>query len=284
MRLIATVFAAALTALAVLYLAPLPSASQSPLLPIKSGSAADRILKTGVLRCGYFVLDGQLNKDINTGELSGPIYDIVNALARNLSVKVEWVKEAGMASIGEDLKRGHYDMLCTTIVGNGPRARVMDLSRTVLKQPMHVWVHKDDPRRGRKDVSWLNAPKTTFSTVDGSGFTTIIANYFPNARMIELPELSALGDMMTELKSKKVDAILMVPYPASRFAEKNQGAIVRYTNPPVTYAPNKFAWARGDYKMARMMNIALDELIYTGELNMILDKYDPRGFFFTRVE
>lgn len=284
MRLIATVFAAALTALAVVYLAPLPSSSSPSLLALKSKSAADRILKTGVLRCGYFVLDGQLNKDINTGELSGPIYDIINAMARNLSIKVEWVKEVGMASIGEDLKHGHYDMLCTTIVGNGPRARVMDLSRTVLKQPMYVWLHKDDPRRGSKDVAWLNAPQTTFSTVDGSGFTTIIANYFPKARMVELPELSALGDMMTELKSKKVDAILMVPYPASRFIEKNDGAIIRYTNVPTTYAPNKFAWARGDYKMARMINIALDELIYTGEMNAILDKYDPRGFNFTRVK
>lgn len=246
-----------------------------------SHSAYDRIMETGVLRCGYFVLDGFLNKDLQTGAISGPAYDIVEALAKKISIKVEWVKEAGFASIGEDLKHGRYDMMCAPLLPNGARSRVMGMSRPVWWQPLTIWLAADDARLNRPP-EWLNNADTKFSVIDGTGFPTVVSSFYPQAAMVALPEMTPISEMFLELTGRKVDALLMIHFPAVKYAENNAGAIAQYTDRIVSYLPYRFAWAKDDYQMAEMMDIALEELIYTGAINNILDKYDPNGVFYKR--
>ncbi|MBI1326982.1 MAG: transporter substrate-binding domain-containing protein [Alphaproteobacteria bacterium] len=247
------------------------------------GTAYDRVMKTGVLRCGYFVLDGYLHKDMESGALGGPAYEIIEALAKIISVKVEWVQEAAFASIGEDLKQGRYDMMCAPLLPNGPRSRVMAMSRPVWWQPLTIWLNKDDARLS-DTPEWLNAPETKFSVIDGTGFPTVVSSFYPQAGMVALPEMTAISEMFLELTGRKVDALLMMHYPAVKYAARNDGAIVQYTNRIVSYLPYRFAWAKGDQKMAEMVDIALEELVYTGVINNILDKYDPEGIFYKRPE
>lgn len=245
-------------------------------------SAFDRVLRTGTLRCGYFVMDSLLTKDLKTGKMGGPGYDIITAMAKNLSLKVEWVQEAGFASMGNDLNTGRYDMVCAPVVPNGPRARVMSMSRTVFSQPVTIWLHKDDPRLVQKDPSWLNAGMTKFISVDGTAFTTLIENFFPQAAIVALPELTPVSDMYLELKGRKVDAMLMTTYNAVKFAEKNEGIVHQYTDRIVNYPTYQFPLPQGDAKMQSMVNMALQELVYNGVIDAVLGKYDPEKIYYKR--
>lgn len=242
-----------------------------------------RVMRTGTLRCGYFVMDSLMSRDPATGKLSGPGYDITEALAKNLSLKVEWTTEIGFAGLGEDLKNGRYDMLCTPLVPNAPRGRVMETSRTLFFQPVTIWLHKDDPRLNEVNQAWLDNPTTSFISVDGTAFETIISNYFPHAKITSLPELTPLSDMFLELSGRKVDVMLMTHYNAVTYADKNNGVIRQYGSRIVNTPPYAFAWKKGEPDFASMMNMAIEELIYNGVIDNIMNKYDPDGVFYKRV-
>lgn len=247
-------------------------------------TAFDRVMRTRTIRCGYFVMDSLLTKDLKTGRMAGPGYEIVVAMAKNLNLKVDWVSEAGFAAMAEDLKNGRYDMVCTPFAPNAARAQVMDLSRTAFSQPFTVWLHKDDPRLLQPDQSWLNTPATKFTSIDGTAISTVVRSFFPKATIVSLPELTPVNDIFLELSSRKVDAMGITTYNAAKFAERNDGIIRRYGDLVISNPPYQYALPKGDYELTSMVNIALEELIYNGIVDGILDRYDPQKIYYGRVK
>lgn len=89
----------------------------------------ERIQRTRTLRCGYYIVASLFRKNEKTGQFSGPAFDIVNTMANNLKLKVEWVAEVALPNLSEDLKNGRFDMLCVPIATNAARGQVMSVSK-----------------------------------------------------------------------------------------------------------------------------------------------------------
>ena len=81
---------------------------------LETGVREDSILakcrKEGVLRVGYAQTGPWFYKDAKTGELNGIYKDVVEQLAKEMQVKVEW-KEATFANATIALRRG--DSTCS---------------------------------------------------------------------------------------------------------------------------------------------------------------------------
>lgn len=244
----------------------------------------ERIQRTRELNCGYLVVASLLRKDEKTGQLSGPGFDIVNAMAKNLKLNVKWSAEVGTASIAEDLKTGRFDMLCTPITAaSAARGQVMSVSRKVFFTPSYLYVHPGETR-SMADLSWVNDPSVKLSTIDGLAYTSLYAHYFPRAKVVSLPELSPISDMMLQVSTGKVDATLMLKYDAALFLQTNPGRIKQGSSNPIVIGGAGFWMPKDDGKMKGMIDTALDEMIYNGAIDNILDRYEPtRGKYYWRV-
>ena len=75
-------------------------------------SAYDRVMKSGKMRCGYFIEAPFTLKDPNTGALSGMSVDITNKIAQELGLEIDWVEEINFATFPQDLKSRRYDAVC----------------------------------------------------------------------------------------------------------------------------------------------------------------------------
>lgn len=270
----------------VILIAALASFATVKLIPHKDAdnkqeSSYDRVMRTGTIRCGYIIAYDLLRKDEKTGELMGPMYDLMMALAKNLNLKVEWTAEAGFGTFAQDLKMGRYDLVCTPLVANAARGRVAYFSRPIWYLPITLWVNKDNSHTG-DDTSWLNDENTTFAIVDGTAFAPIIAREFPKASIYGLPEMTNISEMMMAVQTKKADATIMLDMSGQHFADQNNQSVRRLSATPVTLFNYQFPIQFGDDSMRSMLNVALDEVLMNGTVDRILDKYEatPARYYY----
>jgi ABC-type amino acid transport substrate-binding protein len=247
--------------------------SNAHIAEAKKETTFERVVRTNTLRCGYIPIRPMINKDANTGELSGVSYDLVNQMAQNLGLKVEWVGESGFVSMSEDLDRGRFDMICNTLMPGAKRARALDFSRTLFMMPALLWINGDDMRVG-DDLSWANDPEVTFSFIDGIVFDAIARREFPKATIQNLPELTAQSEQLMDVVTKKADATINIAFEGRQFLQENPGTIKPASDSPVAHIFYAFPLPKGDYKFKTMIDTALDEMINNGTINRMLAASD----------
>src|ERR1700722_5764994 len=137
--LVSTIVALVVTWFAVHNLVP---SSQSS----KQETAYERVTRTGTIRCGYVSWYPYFKKDLKTGEPSGMNYEIMSAVGRELNLKVEWAEEVGWGNLGEGLKTGRYDAVCTSVGPDAAKAKNFTLSRPMVYSQFYPYARVDDNR------------------------------------------------------------------------------------------------------------------------------------------
>lgn len=246
-------------------------------------SVYDRVIKSGKIKCGYVLYDPAVIKDPNTGEYSGFAYEIINKMAKNLELEVDWVEEVGTGVMLEGLQTDRYDMICTPFWRNAERARIADFSKSLYYSPMGVWVRQDDTRFDN-NLSKLNDPDMTLSVMDGTTLVVIAEQDFPQAQTLAVPQLTPLSDLMLNVANGKADAVPIDNYLARDYVAKNPGTLKDITvNNPVRVYPNGFVFKRDEYAFKAMIDAALLELINSGWADKTITKYEKYPNTFYRV-
>lgn len=238
----------------------------------KSQSLADNIIDKGEIRIGYIIYTPLLIKDENTGQLSGVSYDLVEATAKKLNLKTNWVEEVGWGSAIEGLKTKRYDILGTQMWPNSARAREAVFSTAPFNSVIYPYAKTGDTRF-TGNLSKLNSNQYTISTVDGEMANFIAKEDYPNAKVNALPQLTSYSEVFLNILNGKADVTFVEPSVANGFLKTNPNSITRISNTPVRTFGNSFAFARGQGDMVSMWNVAINELINDGTVARTLEKY-----------
>jgi ABC-type amino acid transport substrate-binding protein len=238
-----------------------------------SQSVSDLVIQKGEIRVGYIIYPPSLIKDEKTGTLSGFSYDIVEAAAKNLGLKTNWVEEVGWGSAIEGLKMKRYDILGTQIWPNSARAREAAFSIAPFYSGLYPYVKTGDTRFSN-NLSKLNSDNYIISVLDGEMSSFIAKQDYPKAKVNSLPQLSSYAEVFLNVTSGKADIAFAEPSSAGDFLKSNPGTIVRASEKPVRMLGLDFAFARGENSMVSMWDTALTELIGDGTISRILEKYD----------
>ncbi|MEI8223906.1 MAG: transporter substrate-binding domain-containing protein [bacterium] len=238
----------------------------------KSISVAERVVSKGEIRIGYIVYPPLLLKNPVTGELSGISYDLVEAAAKNLGLKTNWVEEVGWGTAIEGLKTKRYDILGTQMWPNSARAREAAFSLAPMNSTIYPYARPNDYRFN--SLESINSSNITIGVLDGEMASFIAEQDYPNAKVNALPQLSSYSEVFLNILNKKSDVAFVEPSVANDFLEKNPGSVVRIGNEPVRTLGNSFAFARGEDSMVTMWNIAMQELINDGTVKRTLEKYN----------
>lgn len=254
-------------------------ASEAPI--VAKESAYDRVLQKNELRCGYSVYPPYFIKDPTTGALSGIWHDLAEVMADHLGVKIVWAEEIGLGDMGIALDSNRIDMYCGGVWTAGKRLRSVDFLKPSAFEPILAYVRADD-HRFDNDLSLLNNSNVTVSVIDGEGGALTAAEEFPKAKTASLPQTANYADMFMQVIAHKAVFLLSAQSGAAVFLKSNPGTLRPIMKPIRLYAAS-FVVKYGEDKLRDLLNQAQDDVIYNGEMEKILSRYEVNKGDFWRV-
>ena len=243
----------------------------SPAFAAEKESAYDRVMRTGVIRCGYMPWPPFFDVDPNTGELGGLNREIFDQVFKLLDLKVQYV-EVTLGFHVNELNEGKVDAIC----GDGPwiisAAKQVDYGDAYVYQPVYVYVRAAEIRADMDNAG------VTFAGIDGDLSVDLKNFRFPKAKMHSLPSLSDPTALMMEVITGKADAAIIDSMSARRILETNPGRLKRLGGgKPLAVYPNTFSVAKGEDKLLKTINAGVAAALDIGLVDAILGKYDPAG-------
>lgn len=243
----------------------------------------DRVTSTGVLRAGYVNYVPACSKNTKTGEMEGIFVDILEEVARNLNLELEWTEEVGWATAIEGLETKRYDIIGSPMWNNPKRARVTTMSIPAYYSGIGVFVRSDD-NRFDNNRSLIDSPNVRICTVDGSTTSYIAEQNFPKAAKVTHPEKTQHPQVMLDVALNKCDVFLNETYQGYQYSAKNPGEIKNIASEDaIRYFGNCYMFARNEFQMKHMIDATLEGLISSGFVEGVLQKHEPAPGLFYRV-
>lgn len=252
----------------------------------KQESAYDRVIKSGTITCGYVTYPPGCIKDPNTGKLSGIFVETLEKAAEVMGLKVVWKEEVGWGTMIEGLQGNRYDLIGSPVWANSSRGKLADFTTPLFYSGIGIYVRADDNRfqNTPTGLQALNNKDIKISTLDGEMSDIITKADFPNATQVSLPQNSDNSQLLLNVVNKKADITFIEPSIAEDFLKNNPGTIKNIAaDKPIRVFPNTMMLKKGETDLQNMLNVALAELINSGYVDRIIDKYDPKGNLFYRV-
>lgn len=243
----------------------------------------ERVMDSGVIRCGYIVYPPQISKDPNTKQLSGLAYDLMERIGKDLNLKIEWKEEVSAATYIEGLKTGRYDALCNTAWATTIRAPYTLTSIPVFFTAVNAYARKND-HRFDKNIDLLNSPDMKIATIDGATSASIASLKFPLAQTVSLPDTTDFSQLLLEVSNKKADVTFSEAAQFEDFNTKVPNTLRNITpDIPVQLVQNTFFVKAQEYQLISMINLAVQNLHNEGFVEKLLNKYEPRPNVWKRV-
>lgn len=244
-------------------------------------STYDRVMRTGVIKCGYINYPPHFMIDPTTGEKSGIMHDIVTEAAELLQFKVEWAEELGWGNTVEALRSGRIDAVCTSFWQNPVEGKYLGFTMPLFYSAVGAYVHKDKAAK-LSSVSTLNDPAVTISGTDGNMSDLIARQEFPKAKWAAHPNMTDETEQLMDVLHGKADVTFVETYLGETFSRNNESKLVNIAKDnPVRLFGNTIAIAQDDVRFKSMMDSVLVQLLYGGRVEKIIRKYEdvPGGIY-----
>jgi len=235
-------------------------------------SAYDRVMRTGTLRCGYLVYPTLLDHDPNTGAFSGMYYDLMAELGKQLSLKIEWTEEVGLATAFDGLSIGRYDVVCDPLAQVPARARVTEFTVPVIYFPYFLYARADDTRFDN-DYAKVNDPSVKVALLEGEMAQYVKADLFPKAQTISLQNMTDASQVYLQVMMKKADVAMAEPSSIEAFMIHNPGKLKRVSGESLRMQPAGLDVAVGEERLKSLLNTSIMSLQVTGFTQRLVDKY-----------
>jgi len=222
-------------------------------------------------------------KDPNTQKITGICVETLEAAAKNLGLKVQWSEEVGWGTMIEGLQTNRYDLVCSGIWPSSTRARLVDFSTPLFYSGIGAYGRPNDTRFAG-NLAAVNAPSVKIATIDGEISDIISRTDFPSAQKISLPQLSDVSQLLLNVATGKADVTFVETYTAYQFLKSNPGTIKNVVaEKPIRVFGNTVMFRRGQSEFKAMLNTAFEELLNSGYVDRLIDRYEPRPGTFYRV-
>ncbi len=248
----------------------------------EDNSVYQRVMKSGTIRCGYAMYPPYCMKDPNTGKLSGIFVDILEEAGKNLGLQINWAEEVGWGSIIQGLENNRYDLVPTGVWPSASRGKHASFSVPLFYNAVNVYVRTND-NRFTNNLQRINSESITIATIDGYTNQKIAKNCFPRAHTLTHPDITDGCQLFLDVTTNKADVTLDDPSLAALFLKNNPGTIKNISKQPISIEANTMMFKIGESAFKSMLDTALTELINTGYVDKVLNKYEPKPGVYCRI-
>ncbi|MBI1979827.1 MAG: transporter substrate-binding domain-containing protein [Elusimicrobia bacterium] len=222
-------------------------------------------------------------KDPNTGALSGIFHDVMEEIGKNAGLKIEWVEEVGYENIFASLGADRHDVFAGGLWPNSTRAQAGFFSIPIFYSVIKAWGRPDD-KRFINNLEAINSPSVRIATIDGAMEDIIAKTDFPRAQRVSLTTLSPFTQNLLNITSGKADVTFAEPGIVTEFLATNPGTLKELApDQPLRVFGNSLVLKKGEIEFKEFLDIALQELIFSGRVDKILKKYEPGPNVFPRL-
>lgn len=237
----------------------------------EAGSVYERVLSKQELRCGYVTYPPYLDRNVETGKLEGPIYDLVEELGSTLNLKIIWAEETDFDKMIQSLEAGRFDAMCSLAWIDTKRVPYVEFSMPVMFNLLNAYVRSDETRFA--SLADLNVENVTFSALDGSPDLWIAQKRFTKAKIISGPSLGQISKVLLDVTTGKADVAMTDPAVVEKFLETNPGSLKRLGDKPVQVFPLAMLLPKGDLRLKTLIDTALQDMLNRGSLDDSLGRY-----------
>lgn len=243
----------------------------------------DRVIESGTIRAAYITYPPACMKDTKTGKMSGIFVETIEKAAENCGLKVQWTEEVGWGSQIEGLKADRYDIVGSPVWANPTRGKETTLSIPTYYSGIGIYVRQNESRF-RGDWATINSPNVRIATIDGETGDLIARTQFPNAQRVSLPQTADISQLFLQINTNKADVCFAEPYFAYEFLKNNPNSVKNIAaENPIRVLGNVYMFKRGEQDFKQMLDTALEDLLNSGYVDQLIDKYEPVSGTFYRV-
>lgn len=244
-----------------------------------SASAADetayeRVMRTGVLKCGVFAWPPYFEVDQNTRKMGGKAKPFYDAVASLLDLKIEYI-ELNFATYVEDMKRGRVDAFCNDGPYTISLAKQVNYVRPWLYAPVFAYGRADETRI--KTLDDFNAAEFKFVGMDGDLSVDLKNRLFPDAQLVSVSTMTDYSQMLLDIVGKRADAMILDVPSFDKFNANNPHKIKALTQKPLAVYPVGLSVIKSEHELWQTLNTATDMAINMGYADKALHELDPTG-------
>jgi ABC-type amino acid transport substrate-binding protein len=225
------------------------------------------------IRCGYLVYPPYIKKDPNTKKLSGIFYDVMEEIGKNADVEIEWTEEVGYDDIFPGLSNGRFDAFCGGLWPNTMRAKVGTFSIPVFYSTVTAWGRVGD-KRFKDDLDKINEQNVRIAVLDGAQEDIIARTDFPKARRVSKPSNNNFTDNFLDVQYQRADVTFAEPSGVAAYIAANPKSLEQISSVPLRTFGNVIVVRKGAYSLKEFFDVALTELLYSGKIEKIVQKYE----------
>ncbi len=239
--------------------------------PALAAGEIEQITKRGELRIGYIPSPPGIAKDPVSGEVNGFYVDAARALSEQMGVKPVFV-EATWANFVAGLQSNQFDLSIAGTFATVKRAMVVDFSKPLNYLGSVALVRKDDTRFNQ--LADMNKPEVKIAVVQGTEAEDFVKRVLPNAKLTSLAG-GNLAAGFIEVAAGRADASFQDIFIATEFAKQQPTTKVLFAEKPVFFLPIAWAVKKGNTELLSIVNVGLDSLLVSGQLDQMTAKYIP---------
>ena len=249
---------------------------------VPDSSVYTRVLSSGTIRACYIVYPPALIKDPNTGKLSGVFFDTLNKAAENMGLKVDWNTEVGWGDAIEALNANKCDIVGSDAWSNSTRGKSAEFIQPIYYSAINAYARAND-NRFDTDITIANNANYRLVTLDGETSQVIASQKFPNAKTLQLPQLTDVSQLFVNVADGKGDMTFQEAITANQYMKNNPGKIknVSVRKPIVVYG-NVMMVKKGEFTFKSAIDNAIIELLNNGYVDGTINNYEkeyPGGFY-----
>lgn len=239
-----------------------------PAFAAEKESAYDRVMKTQTIRCGYGTNKPWIYRDEQTGKLVGLNVDIMQAIADQLGLKLEWPEETGWGDLPIAMQSGRFDVACSSLWTDPVCGMHVAYPTPLFYMAIHAFARADDARFSAGTMETINDPATRLAVQDGDFSMIIAKRFFPKAQMTAIPSNAQWNQTLQDVIAGKADIVFSDSTNVSNFNENNEKKLVRVPLPePVSLYGNALAVGIQEHELKEMIDTVVKHFIYTGKMD-----------------
>lgn len=200
---------------------------------------------------------------VKDGQRTGFDIDLINAIAKTLGKKVEWV-DIDFKGLIPGLIAHRFDVAASGIYMTEERRQVVDFTDPYYKGGLAVLVRKDEP--ALQTPADLAGKKVSVQV--GTKSVDFLKQNYPTVQRVEVEKNQAMFDL---LMVRRVDAAVTGRPAAVQFAKSQSGA--RVLDKGLTTELYGFALRKDEKPLTAQFNTALQTLRANGVYAKLVEKW-----------
>jgi ABC-type amino acid transport substrate-binding protein len=233
--------------------------------------ALARIQKNQEINCGVYVL-GSIFSYSPDGKPQGFTADLFDEISLRTGLKVKYSEISSFGTLFEDLKTGHFDMICSPLLLIPATAMKGIPGAFISEDPINIYGDSKEDYSHITSLDQLNDEKYKFVGMDGELGGLYVPQIFPKAKLNLLPLGTPPSNMLMEVHTKKANFLIFSSLAFKAYDFQNPGKIKQITNQSMQNSSIRLFFPEGSETLRANMDAIIEDMKRDGTLDNLLKK------------